>query len=97
MTPTPDTFIQGFALYEVMVPHQLYKEIIMAVKKDFSAARASAAKVITAVGYSAAAIELSSRALVVAAARLNAYLESDMDAAGKKLIAQIDAELKGTK
>ena len=21
MTPTPDTFIQGFALYEVMLPH----------------------------------------------------------------------------
>lgn len=21
LTPTPDTFIQGFALYEVMLPH----------------------------------------------------------------------------
>lgn len=69
----------------------------MAVKKDFSAARASAAKVITAAGYTAAAIELTSRAAAVAAARLNAYLESDMDSAGKKLICQLDAELKGTK
>lgn len=67
----------------------------MAVKKDFSAARASAAKVVTAVGYTAAAVELSSRAFVVAAVRLNSYLESDMDAQGKKLLAQIDAELKG--
>ena len=65
----------------------------MAIKKDFSAARASAAKVMTAIGYSAAAIEISSRALVVAAARLNAYLESDMDATAKKLVAQIDSEL----
>lgn len=65
----------------------------MAVKKDFSVARASAAKVISAVGYSAAAVELSSRALVVAAARLNAYLESDLDATAKKLVAHIDSEL----
>lgn len=69
----------------------------MAVKKDFSALRASGSKVVTAVGYTAAAIELSSRAMVVAAARLNAYLESDMDAQGKKLIAKIDAELSGNK
>ena len=44
----------------------------MAVKKDFSTLRASGSKVISAVGYTAAAIELSSRALVIGAARLNA-------------------------
>lgn len=67
----------------------------MAVKKDFSALRASGARVVTAVGYTAAAIELSSRAMVVAAARLNAYLQSDMDAEGKKLLAKIDTQLSG--
>lgn len=69
----------------------------MAVKKDFSTLRASGAKVISAVGYTAAAVELSSRALVIGAARLNSYLSEDLSAEGKKLVAQIDAELKGTK
>lgn len=66
----------------------------MAVKKDFSALRASGAKVVTAVGYAAAAIELSSRALVIGAARLNAYLSEDLPTEGKRLVAQIDSELK---
>lgn len=67
----------------------------MAVKKDFSAARASAAKVVAAVGYTAAAIELLARATVVAGARLNEYMASDMGAESRKLLAQIDSELKG--
>ena len=92
-TPTPDTFIQGFALYEVMLPLQLYKEIIMAVKHSFSALRSSSTKVITAVGYSAAAVELTARCLVVGAARLNEYLSEDMGEEAKKLVAQIDSEL----
>lgn len=96
MTPTPDTLIQGFALYEVMLPHQLYKEIIMAVKPSFSALRASGSKVITAIGYSAAAVELTARAMVVASARLNEYLASDMGAEATKLVAQIDSELHNT-
>lgn len=92
-TPTPDTLIQGFALYEVMLPLQLYKEIIMAVTKSFSAIRASSTKVITAVGYTAAAVELVARATVVGAARLNEYLSEDMGEESKKLVAQIDCEL----
>lgn len=67
----------------------------MAVKKTFSHLRASGAKVAAAVGYTAAAIQLSSRAMVIAAARLNNYLSSDMDEQGKKLLAQIDEELMG--
>lgn len=59
--------------------------------------RASGAKVIVAVGYTAAAIELSSRALVIGAARLNSYLSEDLPVEGKRLLAQIDAELKGGK
>ena len=92
-TPTPDTLIQGFALYEVMLPLQLYKEIIMAVTKSFSALRSSSTKVITAVGYTAAAVELVARATVVGAARLNEYLSEDMGEEAKKLVAQIDSEL----
>lgn len=95
MTPTPDTFIQGFALYEVMLPHQLYKEIIMAVKQSFCTLRASGSKVVEAVGYTAAALSLSSRALVVGAARLNEYLSQDMGAEAKKLVSQIDTQLQG--
>lgn len=67
----------------------------MAVKKSFSHLRASGAKVVAAVGYTAAAVELTSRAMVIAAAKLNTYLSSDMDEQGKKLIAQIDNELSG--
>ena len=67
----------------------------MAVKKDFSTLRASGAKVVSAVGYTAAAIELSSRALVIGAAILNAYLSKDLSVEGKRLVAQIDSELKG--
>ena len=93
MTPTPDTLIQGFALYEVMLPLQLYKEIIMAVTKSFSALRSSSTKVITAVGYTAAAVELVARATVVGAARLNEYLSEDMGTEAKALVAQIDSEL----
>ena len=96
LTPTPDTLIQGFALYEVMLPLQLYKEIIMAVKQSFSAIRASSTKVITAVGYSAAAVELLARATVVGAARLNEYLSEDLGTEATKLIAQIDSELHQT-
>ena len=95
-TPTPDTFIQGFALYEVILPLQLYKEIIMAVTKSFSALRSSSTKVITAVGYTAAAVELVARATVVGAARLNEYLSEDMGAEATKLVAQIDSELHNT-
>lgn len=95
-TPTPDTLIQGFALYEVMLPLQLYKEIIMAVTKSFSALRSSSTKVITAVGYTAAAVELVARATVVGAARLNEYLSEDMGAEATKLVAQIDSELHNT-
>jgi hypothetical protein len=67
----------------------------MAVKQSFSTLRASGSKVIEAVGYTAAAISLSSRALVVGAARLNEYLAQDMGTESKKLLAQIDSELKG--
>ena len=67
----------------------------MAVKKDFSTMRASGAKVVAAVGYTAAAVQLSARAMVVATARLNEYLASDMGAEAKKLVAQIDSELQG--
>lgn len=69
----------------------------MAVKQSFSVLRASGNKIVEAVGYTAAAVSLSSRALVVGAARLNEYLSQDMGAESKKLLAQIDAELKGTK
>lgn len=67
----------------------------MAVKQSFSTLRASGSKVIEAVGYTAAAISLSSRALVVGAARLNEYLSQDMGSESKKLLAQVDTELKG--
>lgn len=67
----------------------------MAVKKDFSALRASGSKVITAVGYSAAAMQEAARALLVGAVRLNSYLESDMDANAKKRLTKIDNELSG--
>lgn len=66
----------------------------MAVKKDFSTLRASGSKVVEAVGYTAAALSLSSRALVVAAARMNEYLASDMGAEAKKLVANIDSQLQ---
>lgn len=69
----------------------------MAVKQSFSVLRASSNKVVEAVGYTAAALSLSSRALVVASARLNDYLAQDMSAEAKKLVAQIDSELKGNK
>lgn len=95
-TPTPDTLIQGFALYEVMLPLQLYKEIIMAVTKSFSSLRSSSTKVITAVGYTAAAVQLLARATVVGAARLNEYLSEDMGEEATKLLAQIDSELHNT-
>ena len=65
----------------------------MAVKHSFSALRSSSTKVITAVGYTAAAIELVARATVVGAARLNEYLAEDMGEEAKKLVAQIDSEL----
>ena len=67
----------------------------MAVKKSFSTVRASGAKVAAAVGYTAAAIQLSARAVVVATARLNEYLSTDMGAEARKLVAQIDSELQG--
>lgn len=66
----------------------------MAVKQSFSATRASATKLVTAVGYSAAAVQLLARATVVGAARLNEYLSEDMGAEARKLVAQIDTELK---
>ena len=65
----------------------------MAVKHSFSALRSSSTKVITAVGYTAAAIELVARATVVGAARLNEYLAEDMGEEATKLVAQIDSEL----
>ena len=65
----------------------------MAVKKSFSALRSSTTKIITATGYTAAAVELLARATVVAAARLNEYLSEDMGAEAKALVAQIDSEL----
>ena len=65
----------------------------MAVKHSFSALRSSSTKVITAVGYTAAAVELTARVLVVASARLNEYLSEDMGAEAKALVAQIDSEL----
>ena len=65
----------------------------MAVKHSFSALRSSSTKVITAVGYTAAAVELVARATVVGAARLNEYLAEDMGEEAKKLVAQIDCEL----
>lgn len=67
----------------------------MAVKKSFSTLRASGTKVISAIGYTAGAVELSARALVIGAARLNEYLASDMGAEAKKLVAKLDTELKG--
>lgn len=68
----------------------------MAVTKSFSALRSSSTKVITAVGYTAAAVELVARATVVGAARLNEYLSEDMGAEATKLVAQIDSELHNT-
>ena len=68
----------------------------MAVKQSFSALRASSSKIISAVGYSAAAVELTARVLVVGAARLNEYLSEDMGEEAKKLVAQIDSELHNT-
>lgn len=65
----------------------------MAVKKSFSSIRASATKIITATGYTAAAVELTARCLVVGAARLNEYLSEDLGSEAKKLVAKIDAEL----
>lgn len=65
----------------------------MAVKHSFSALRSSSTKVITAVGYTAAAVELVARATVVGAARLNEYLAEDMGTEAKALVAQIDSEL----
>ena len=65
----------------------------MAVKHSFSALRSSSTKVITAVGYTAAAVELVARATVVGAARLNEYLAEDMGEEAKNLVAQIDCEL----
>lgn len=67
----------------------------MAVKKDFSALRASGSKIVTAVGYTAAATQEAARALLVGAVRLNSYLESDMDANAKQRLIQIDNELSG--
>lgn len=69
----------------------------MAVKQSFSTLRASGTKVVSAIGYTAGAVELSARALVIGAARLNEYLASDMGVEAKKLVAKLDAELKGTK
>ncbi len=68
----------------------------MAVKKSFSSVRASATKIITAVGYTAAAVELVARATVVGAARLNEYLSEDLGPEASKLVAQIDSELHNT-
>lgn len=68
----------------------------MAVKKSFSSLRASTGKIITAAGYSAAAVELTARCLVVGAARLNEYLSEDLGPEAVKLIAQIDNELHNT-
>lgn len=65
----------------------------MAVKKSFSSVRASATKIVTAAGYSAAAIELTARVLVVASARLNEYLSEDLGPEATRLVAQIDSEL----
>ena len=65
----------------------------MAVKKSFSSVRASATKIITATGYTAAAVELTARCLVVGAARLNEYLSEDLGPEASKLVAQIDNEL----
>ena len=65
----------------------------MAVKQSFSSIRASSTKIITAVGYTAAAVELVARATVVGAARLNEYLSEDLGEEAIKLIAQIDSEL----
>lgn len=65
----------------------------MAVKKSFSSIRASTTKIITATGYTAAAVELTARCLVVGAARLNEYLSEDLGSEAKKLVAKIDAEL----
>ena len=65
----------------------------MAVKKDFSALRASGARIVTAVGYTAAAIELSSRAMVVAAARLK-HGENKSKAQTQELIANILKQVK---
>ena len=65
----------------------------MAVKKSFSALRASTTKIVTAAGYSAAAVELTARCLVVGAARLNEYLSEDLGTEAKQLVAQIDSEL----
>lgn len=65
----------------------------MAVKKSFSSVRASATKIITATGYTAAAVELTARCLVVGAARLNEYLSEDLGPEATKLVAQIDSEL----
>lgn len=66
----------------------------MAVKQTFSTLRASGVKVVEAVGYTAAAISLSSRALVVGAARLNEYLSQDMGVESKKLVSQVDTQLQ---
>lgn len=68
----------------------------MAVKKSFSSVRASATKIVTATGYTAAAIELTARCLVVGAARLNEYLSEDLGPEATKLVAQIDSELHNT-
>ena len=65
----------------------------MAVKKSFSALRSSTTKIITATGYTAAAVELTARCLVVGAARLNEYLSEDLGPEATKLVAQIDSEL----
>lgn len=67
----------------------------MAVKKSFSTLRASGTKVVSAIGYTAGAVELSSRALVIASARLNEYLSDGMGAEAKKLVAKLDTQLSG--
>mgnify|MGYP004676642009 CR=1 FL=1 len=69
----------------------------MAVTKSFSSVRASATKIITATGYTAAAVELTARCLVVGAARLNEYLGEDLGTEARKLVAKIDAELASNK
>lgn len=67
----------------------------MAVKKSFSTLRASGNKVVSAVGYTASAVELGARALVIASAQLNDYLAKDMSAEAKKLVSKIDNQLQG--
>ena len=67
--------------------------VIVAVKKSFSSLRASTTKIITAVGYTAAAVELTARCLVVGAARLNECVGENLGTEARKLVTRIDAEL----